>query len=134
LRLVADASALAEYILQTERADAIACVLTAGDVEVHVPHLCDVEIAAALRRASFAGKLAPSRLAEAASDYLDLPLIRHVHENLFSRILELRRNFSAYDATYVALAESLGVELLTADRSLARAVTRHLELAVVPCG
>jgi predicted nucleic acid-binding protein len=41
-------------------------------------------------------------------------------------MLELRSNFSAYDATYVALAERLKGELLTADAGLARAVRTQL--------
>ena len=35
---------------------------------------------------------------------LPLPLTRHGHRSVLGRILELRANFSAYDATYVALA------------------------------
>lgn len=48
------------------------------------------------------------------------------------RILELRANFSAYDACYAALTEQLGGILLTADKRLSRAVRDHLTLDVVP--
>jgi predicted nucleic acid-binding protein len=37
------------------------------------------------------------------------------------RAFELRANFTAYDATYVALAEALACDLVTADARLARA-------------
>ena len=67
-------------------------------------------------------------LMNAVADYLDLPLTRHAHTPLLPRMLELRENFSAYDATYVALAELLGASLLTADRALARAAVRHVEV------
>lgn len=40
---------------------------------------------------------------------------------LLPRIWELRDNLTAYDATYVALAEALACELLPADARLARA-------------
>jgi len=40
---------------------------------------------------------------------------------LLTRVWELRDNMTAYDATYIALAEELGCELLTADARLARA-------------
>ena len=60
------------------------------------------------------------RAQEALQDYLDLPLTRHGHLGLIRRCLELRTSFSAYDATYVALAEGLGADLITADRRLAR--------------
>jgi len=45
--------------------------------------------------------------------------------------LGLRHNFTAYDATYVALAEALGATLLTADLRLARAVRTHTAVDVM---
>ncbi len=77
-------------------------------------------------------QLNDARAEEAVTDYLDLPLTRHGHMFLISRILLLRNNFSAYDATYVALAEVLEATLVTADLSLFRAVESTLpDLAVV---
>ncbi|MGH2669261.1 MAG: hypothetical protein ACRDJF_09960 [Actinomycetota bacterium] len=46
--------------------------------------------------------------------------------------MALRRNFSAYDATYVALAEGIDGQLLTADGALARAVQARVRVATVP--
>ena len=46
----------------------------------------------------------------------------------------MRESFSAYDASYVALAEGVAdepVPLLTADARLARAVADHADLPVV---
>lgn len=40
---------------------------------------------------------------------------------LLARVWELRDNLTAYDATYVALAEALGCGLVTADARLAHA-------------
>lgn len=48
------------------------------------------------------------------------------------RMLELRDNFSPYDATYVALAEQLRGELLTSDGRLARSVRTFTRLSVIP--
>ena len=104
-------------------------VVRASDADLHVPALCDVEVAAGLRRGMLRGALSEERTAEAIEDYLDLPLTRHGHQRLLPRILSLRDNFSAYDATYVALAERLDGELLTADERLARAARRHTRLA-----
>jgi predicted nucleic acid-binding protein len=101
-------------------------------VDLHVPALCDVEVVAGLRRALLAGALSPRRAEEAVGDYLDLPLTRHGHQRLLDRILGLRANFSAYDSTYVALAEQLDGELCTSGERLARAVRTHTRIAVVP--
>jgi predicted nucleic acid-binding protein len=50
-----------------------------------------------------------------------LGLRRYAAVGLLSRIWELRDNLSAFDATYVALAEASGCDLVTADARLARA-------------
>ncbi|MGH7868477.1 MAG: type II toxin-antitoxin system VapC family toxin, partial [Candidatus Dormibacteraceae bacterium] len=47
--------------------------------------------------------------------------VRHPLMPLLDRVWELRENLTAYDAAYVALAERLGVSLLTADTGIARA-------------
>jgi predicted nucleic acid-binding protein len=64
--------------------------------------------------------------AAGCTDYADLSVTRHAHLPLIGRILELRDNFTAYDAAYVALAEMLDLPFLTGDERLARAVRRHL--------
>jgi len=47
--------------------------------------------------------------------------VRYPHAPLADRIWELRENLTAYDATYVALAEVLDAPLVTMDARLARA-------------
>lgn len=49
-----------------------------------------------------------------------LPLDRFPTGPLMTRAYELRANVTPYDAAYVALAESLGYVLLTADARLSR--------------
>ncbi len=78
------------------------------------------------------GLLTEERAGAAIEDYLDMPLTRHGHQALLARVLALRENFSAYDATYVALAEGIGARFLTADESLARAVRAGLGLLTLP--
>jgi predicted nucleic acid-binding protein len=109
-------------------------VFEASDADLHVPALCDVEVASVLRRALLAGRMDEARAGLALEAWLDLPLSRHGHAGLLSRALTLRENFSAYDAVYVALAELLGAEVLSADAGLVRAVRRHTDLEVVAAG
>jgi predicted nucleic acid-binding protein len=61
-----------------------------------------------------------------------LPIVRHGHQRLLEPILILRANFSAYDATYVSLAEVLEASVLTADDRLIRAVQTHTKLVTLP--
>jgi len=45
-------------------------------------------------------------------------------------VLDLGANFSAYDGVYVALAEALAADLVTADARLARGVEAHTEVGL----
>ena len=49
----------------------------------------------------------------------DAPIVRVPHRPLIERIWELRHTITAYDASYVALAELLDVPLVTCDAKLA---------------
>lgn len=129
--VVVDASALVELLLGTTRGRALASTLQNPDLDLHAPELCDVEVMSALRRLGRQGRIEEVRLQEAVQDYVDLPLVRHSHLPLLGRILGLRENFSAYDASYVALAEGLGGELLTADERLRRAVEERTECSCI---
>ena len=131
--VVLDASALIEYLLRTAASASVEREIEAKDTDLHIPALCDVEVCSGLRSGLLRSKLGQERAEEAVTDYLDLPLIRHGHSFLISRILQLRDNFSAYDATYVALAEVLEATLVTADLSLFRAVGSTLPDLDVVC-
>ncbi len=120
-----DASALVEYLLGSARGDAVAAVIESHDVDLHCPALCDVEVVSALRALVRTRKLDLARARQAVTDHADLPLARHGHLELLGRLLELRDNFSAYDATYLALAERLDAELLTCDAAFAASIRRH---------
>ena len=85
------------------------------------PDLIDVETVAVLRRRWLAGTVTDQRFAEAIADLEQLDFERVPTLRFARRAYELRANVTAYDATYVALAEALACELLTADRRLANA-------------
>ncbi len=61
-------------------------------------------------------------------------LDRHSHEPLLERMWELRKNISAYDATYMALAEVLDAPVLTCDRRLARVPKVNVKVRLVKQG
>jgi len=119
-------------LLQTELSPPIEGILREPAVDVHVPALCDIEVCAAFRRGLRLRWISEFRADQALVDYLDLPLTRHGHQALLGRLLDLRENFSTFDATYVALAEQLGASLLTMDAALARDASVHAGLTTLP--
>jgi len=132
--LVVDASAVAELLLCRPPGEAVARHLREDAFDLHAPHLLDVEVLSAVRRVVAAGDASPARATEAVADLADLPIERYGHYELIPRIWELRENFSAYDATYIALAEAIaddGAALLTADARLARAADAHTDVRVL---
>jgi predicted nucleic acid-binding protein len=85
------------------------------------PDLVDVETVAVLRKRWIAGTVPDRRFAAAISDLELLDLDRYPALPFMRRAYELRANVTAYDAVYIALAEALDCELLTADGHLAKA-------------
>ncbi len=77
------------------------------------------------------GLILPSRALQALTTLADFDLQPHAHDHLLPRIWELRNNLTAYDATYVALAEWLDAPLLTRDQRLAAAPGHHATVLVI---
>lgn len=116
--IVVDASAILELLLKTPAGERIAERLFGAGETLHAPHVLDLEVAQVLRRYERTGELEAARGAEALEDLADLPLSRYPHDLLLARIWELRRNVTAYDAAYIALAEALEAPLVTRDAAL----------------
>ena len=98
--------------------------------QLAAPHLIDIEVISAWRRLAAAGKLDERRAAFARADLQALPVRRVDHGPLVERCWDLRATMTSYDAVYVALAELIGVPLLTADAKLAASPgpTCHIEV------
>jgi predicted nucleic acid-binding protein len=125
--IVVDASAAVSALLNAGPARRVL-----GEEQVHVPHLIDSEVANALRRGVADSRIEPGDAWSALDRWRWLGLSRHSIFGLLERVWELRENLSAYDASYVALAESLGCALLTADARLGRSPGLRCPLTVVP--
>lgn len=103
-----------------------------GDEQLHAPHLIDTEVANALRRVGASQRLPTGATWAALDAWRRLGLTRYPASPLLGRLWELRHSLSAYDATYVALAERLGCALLTADARLGRAPGTSCPITVIP--
>jgi predicted nucleic acid-binding protein len=114
--IVVDASVILPGLL----AEGESRELLIGD-DVHVPHLADSELVQGMRANVRRGVVPPSAAVDALTRWSALGVRRHGAEGLIPRVWALREVLSAYDATYVALAELLGCPLATGDRGIARA-------------
>jgi len=129
--IVVDASALLESLLRTPAAKAVEDRLFAPRQTLHAPHLLDVEVAQVIRRYAANGDIDSERGRLLLADLADFPLRRYPHDILLPRIWDLRRNLTAYDAAYVALAEALDAPLLTRDGRLAAAGGHRAQIELV---
>lgn len=118
--IVVDASVLAPALADDGPDGDRARECLRGEV-LTAPEVIDLEVASVLRRAAAAGRMPDRRALLAMSDLVDLPLRRASHRPLLHRCWELRHTVTSYDAAYVALAEALGLTLVTADARLSRA-------------
>lgn len=121
---VVDASIVVR-LLQNRTGDAALRERFRRQREVHAPTLIDAEVTSVIRGLLMTSKPAITITAERAEQMLDdfaaLPMVRYPMQPFQHRVLTLRDNFSAYDAFYVALAESLDMPLLTGDQKFERA-------------
>jgi predicted nucleic acid-binding protein len=118
--IVLDASVVVELLMNGILADAIRNELAKRDESFLAPHLIDVEVMSALRRLVAGQHIDPHRSRQFLTGLAALPATRYPHTPLTGRIWELRHNFTAYDAAYIALAEATGSVLYTCDEKLRR--------------
>ncbi len=129
--IVVDASAILEFLLRTHAAASVEERLFGTRQLLNAPHLLDIEVAQVVRRYAASGDIDEERGRFALDDLNDLPLRRYPHGLLLPRVWELRRNLTAYDAAYVALAELLDAPLVTRDARLAAAPGHKAKIELV---
>lgn len=122
--IVIDTSAVVDLLLETPVNSALSTRLDSV-TELHVPHLIDVEFLSVLRRLVGRSVVTSGRAGVARAKFAQLPLHRYPHDVLADRVWQLRHAVTAYDACYVALAETLGLSLITSDARLAGSSGHH---------
>jgi len=108
--VLADGGAVGDWVEATVR-----------DGDLFAPDLMLFEAANILRRHQLAGLLDPSAATLAHADLVELPVGLYPYRALADRVWDLRGNLTAYDASYVALAELLSMPLVTLDARIGRA-------------
>ena len=116
--IVLDASVVIELLANGALADSIRNEFTGREESFIVPHLIDVEVMSAFRRLVAEQRIDSHRIGQFLAGLAALPAERYSHTPLIGRIWELRHNFTAYDAAYIALAEATDSVLYTCDQKL----------------
>jgi predicted nucleic acid-binding protein len=119
MTLVIDASAAVALIAAPDEVGQWVAE-TADGHQLCAPHLLLPETASTLRRHVLTGELSPDAAALAHDDLVNMPFNLWTYRPLADRVWALRDAVTSYDATYVALAELLGVPLMTLDQRLVR--------------
>src|SRR6185369_516572 len=118
--IVLDASVIVELLTNGALADSIRNELAGRTDSLIAPHLLDVEVLSAIRRLVAGRRIDAHRSEQMLSALAALPVERCAHIPLLGRIWELRHNFTAYDAAYIALAEATNAVLYTGDEKLCK--------------
>jgi predicted nucleic acid-binding protein len=126
-------------VIVVDASAALAALLNAGPArralgsdQLHVPHLIDPEVANVLRRKVAGGEIGADDGWSALDSWRHLGVARYPLFAVLGRVWQLRENLSAYDASYVALAEQLDCPLVTCDARLARAPGLRCPVTVLP--
>lgn len=131
MTLVVDSSVLVAALIDNGTVGAWAeALLVSGPLAA--PHLMTVEVANVLRRAALAGDISSDVASLAHEDLITLPVELFPYSSCAARVWELRSSITAYDAWYVALAETLGARLATLDARLSRAKGTRCEFELPP--
>jgi predicted nucleic acid-binding protein len=127
--IVVDASVLTDFLLgRPGTVDAVEAELAGREHEpLHAPELIEPETLNALRRLVRHRDVTSRRANEAVADLANTRMIRYPHAPLRPRVWALRNSLTAYDASYLALAEALeDPTLLTGAGGLAKVARRSL--------
>ena len=131
--VVVDASLAFKWLVREEHTDKSLALLRAWqDEEIRpaAPHLLPFEVSNALHKRVNRGELSVEGAVDLIGNLLTSHVELHQPWNLHGRALEIASRYgqaAAYDAHYLALAESLGCELWTADEKFHQAVGQDLE-------
>ena len=129
--IVIDASLVVDIITAKIDNSVIDDLLQLGLGQIAAPYLLDVEVIQALRKLELLNKASENECSTALALFQSLPITRKEHTPLIARISELRKNMTAYDATYVALAEKLNAELWTSDAKFSNTQTHIAKIKLI---
>jgi predicted nucleic acid-binding protein len=78
-----------------------------------------------------AGLLSDQRITDAVDDFSALRIERYALATMMRSVLDLKDNFTVYDAAYIVLAQALDAPLVTADTKLVGARTLGIDVQII---
>ena len=117
--IVLDTSAIVEFLVGADHVAERVRAITTGE-KLAAPHAVDLECASTLRGLVNGRKLPPGEAQRALELLGRMKITRYGHVPLLPRIWQLRHDMWPDDAAYVALAESLGADLVTLDAKMGK--------------
>ena len=126
--IVLDASVVVELLTNGPLTESIRRDLGERSDSFIAPHLLDIEAVSALRNLDAVRHIDSHSSGQILAALAALPVDRYPHQPLAQRIWELRHNFTAYDAAYIALAEATNAVLYTSDAKLAKGHRARVKL------
>ena len=132
MRVVLDASVILKwYLLDEEHGEKALEFLNrfvSDDLEIIAPALLEYEVINGLVAARKRGRLQEDLIVSAVEGFMNLGLRMVGLSGLYSRVIHFCKayNRSAYDASYLALAESEKISFITADETLYNSVKKNL--------
>ena len=127
--IVIESSAMVDALVDDPANPDLLAIL--ADNELHAPALIDYEVASALRGHALGGRLGEERLDDAIDDFSALSIERYPLSAMIAAVLDLRNDFTVYDAAYVILAQALETPLVTADVKLTEALKLGVDVRVL---
>ena len=132
-KVVLDASVILKWYLQDEEHGEKALSLlnqyVSGELDILAPTLLEYEVINGLTLAQKRGKIREEKILAAIEGFVDLQITLKRFSAFYSRAMHYCRvyNRSAYDASYLAMADEEGLPMITADEGLYRAVKKNLK-------
>jgi predicted nucleic acid-binding protein len=115
--IVADASLICDFLLNADANPDLVAFLSVQE-QIAAPAHLEFEVGNVVRKHYLSGKVTSERGLEALQSFLNLRLELHGAISIADAAWRYRDNLSFYDASYVALAETLSVPLYTRDKRL----------------
>jgi predicted nucleic acid-binding protein len=128
--IVVDASVVVHLITDAALDPNIVEIIRRAE-KLIAPHIIDLEVLNVLRKKRFQNRTTSQRLELSFQDFNSIPIDRISTSHLNNRIWELCHNLTPYDASYIALAESYDVSLLSRDAKMAGAPLHRANIIIV---